>query len=151
MLEKLHFTLPEVAAEWSQFADRNITENDILTIAAYTLVPYVLLSKDIKVTHQQEQKHPSLSLHFYTSSPLPIKNANGHPYSEFIGRLFVDADHVLKILENGHVDVLVGCDTDTMCVFHFVNPVKVTKNDLVVTSENKALFEARYLGVRNHD
>lgn len=150
MLKKLQYPLPEVAAEWSQITDRHFSENDILKIAADALLPYVLKSQGIKLTNQQMLQHPALNLHFYSATQIAIKNENGQPDGAFMGRLFIDADHVAKIIKDGYVDVLVGYDTDTMQVFHFAKPVKVAKDDLVVTAENKALFEARYLGM-HHD
>ena len=150
MLPKLHFKLAEVAADWSQLAGCVITENDILSIAADSLLPYVLLNQGVNLTYVQELQHPTLSLHFFTSSPIPIESENDQIAGEFIGRLFVDADQISKVIKNGFIKIFVGYDTDTMRVFYFVNPVKVYKRDLILTAENKMQFEARYFGVQ-HD
>lgn len=145
MLKKLHFTLIEVAIDWSTLTGRKITDDDILRIAADTGLPFVLQAQGVKLSLDQAMQHPSLPLHYYTSQPISLKNENGELTGTFFGRVFIDADQIVRVIKYGYVMLNVGYDTDTMQVLHFAKPVKVRRGDLVVTTESKAEFERKFL------
>ncbi len=147
MLNKLHYTIPEVATEWSTLTGRRITEDDILRIASDTGLPWVLMAQGVKLSFDELMQHPSLSLHAYIRKTVEINDGNDMPNTSFSGRIFIDCDQVALIINQGFVILDIGHDIDNMRVLRFAKPLKLQLDDLVITAANKTKFEALFSGV----
>lgn len=147
MLKPLHYNLLAVAEDWTAITGRNFTVDEILNIAADSLLPSDLQLQGVKLRDDEESNHPKLKLHFHINFSVPTQNENGEPCGEFSGRIFIDAAQIKRIITHGFVMLSDGHDTDAMQVLHFASPVKVRRGDLIVTAANKDEFERNYLGV----
>ncbi len=144
MIKKLHYSLANIASEWTHVTNQNISVIDILELGEFSLLPATLISQGYSVSLADEISHPYLPIYGFINRANFVVDSNGIVIRYF-GRFLLDPYEVTQIKKYGEVEVVNATDVDIGLVFKFVDSQTITINELVITHQAKIKFEDIYL------